>query len=182
MIRLVQQRAAGDCGTAALATLLSHAIGYEDVYVAAAQVERVQRGKAGLRNREVLAIARKLGIRLESRRAFDLDHDEGVLRVYGSHTADGGHWVAVRYALIWDPGPNGYAAPWREYAARHDVGFGTLLRVVNAGRLASLPCPSRLPCGVPAVAAAAGQWRRSLSPRPRGGREPSRRCRSEGNW
>lgn len=128
MVRLIQQRASGDCGTAALATLLSASIGYEDVYVAAAQVERVRRGRAGLRNRELVAIARKLGVELVSSKAFDLDVDVGVLRVYAEHTTPRGHWVAVRYGLIWDPAPEGYAAPWREYASRHGARFGCLLR------------------------------------------------------
>lgn len=128
MVRLIPQRAAGDCGTAALATLLSASIGYEDVYVAAAAVERLKRGRAGLRNRELVAVARKLGVELAPTKAFNLDADVGVLRVYAAHTNRGGHWVAVRYGLIWDPAPDGYAAPWREYASRHGARFGTLLR------------------------------------------------------
>jgi ABC-type bacteriocin/lantibiotic exporter with double-glycine peptidase domain len=134
MVRLVLQRAAGDCGTAALATLLSASVGYEDVYVAASMVERLKRGRAGLRNRELLAIARKLGLELGATKAFDLDKDEGVLRVYGRHTNRGGHWVAVRYGLLWDPAPDvAGAAPWREYASRYDVRFGTLLRARGGG-------------------------------------------------
>lgn len=128
MVRLIQQRASGDCGVAALATLLSAVCGYEDVFLAAAAVERVKRGRAGLRNRELVAIARRLGLELTPTKAFNLDGDAGVLRIYANHTNRGGHWVAVRYGLIWDPAPDGYAAPWREYAARHGARFGALLR------------------------------------------------------
>lgn len=129
MVRLVLQRAKGDCGTAALATLLSAAVGYEDVFVEASKVERIKSGRAGLRNGELQAIARRLGLELTPARVFDLDAESGVLRVYGRHTNRGGHWVAVRYGLLWDPAPDvAGAAPWREYASRYDVRFGTLLR------------------------------------------------------
>lgn len=133
MVRLVVQRGPKDCGIAALATLLSASSDYEDVFLAAAAVERLKNGRAGLRNRELQAIARKLGLPLEATKAFDLDADCGVLRVYGRHTNRGGHWVAVRYGLLWDPAPDqACAAPWREYASRHDVRFGTLLRATGA--------------------------------------------------
>ncbi len=131
---LVRQRdaKAQDFGIAALATLLGPAVRYEDVSSAAAVIEPVYRGLSGLHNPELIAIAQHLGVTLVQKRRFDLDRDEGVLRVYGSHTKTRGHWVAIRYGRVWDPCPKqGCAAPWRTYVARRRVEFGTFLRAID---------------------------------------------------
>lgn len=127
MITLVKQRGSDDCGVAALATLLSDRVGYEDVYAAAIAVDRERRTGTSLLSRQVVAVAKRLGLELAPARAYDLDCDTGVLRLYDRLTPPRGHFVAVRYGLLWDP-EDGYAAPWRMYRARHRARFGTLLR------------------------------------------------------
>jgi len=123
MVRVVQQRAAGDCGVAALSTLLSaRAIDYETVAATAPRG-----GQTGLRTRELVATARRLGFTLTPVRAYDLDVDCGVLRVHSHDHHRDGHMVAVRYGLIWDP-HDGTAMPWREYAMRYGARFGMLAR------------------------------------------------------
>jgi hypothetical protein len=136
MMRLVVQRTSGDCALAALSTLLSATVDYEDVYLAAAGVDRRRKGRLGLRNHDLVAVARELGVTLVPRRRFDLDRDEGVLRVYASHTSPRwGHWVALWHGLVWDVGrrhtpPDGYAVPWELYRDRFDAKFATLLQRV----------------------------------------------------
>lgn len=124
MVRLVPQRAAWDCGVAALATLLSSsACDYETV---AAKAPRG--GQRGMRTRELVATARRLGRTLTAVRAYDLDVDAGVLRVRSHRYHREGHMVALRYGLIWDP-HDGTARPWREYAATTRARFGMLARL-----------------------------------------------------
>lgn len=124
MVRVILQRGAGDCGCAALATLLSWTAHDYDAIAAAAP----RGGQAGLRTRELVATARRLGIRLTATRSYDLTVDAGVLRVRSHVHHRDGHWVAVRHGLLWDP-RDGYAAPWRDYAARYGARFGMLARV-----------------------------------------------------
>jgi hypothetical protein len=127
MVTVVRQRHTGDCGVAAMATLLSARMAYEDVYLAAAKVDPLGRGRGGLQNRELVKLGKELGLALTPCRAFDLDRDEGVLRVRSlSHHRDG-HWVAVRWGMVLDPA-DGYLAPWRQWAARYQARLGTLLR------------------------------------------------------
>lgn len=128
MISVVRQRAGGDCGVAAIATLLSETHAYEDVFLAAASIDKARKGKQGMRLRELLAVAKRVGLELKPARSYDLDSDTGVLVVHGSHTARDGHCVAVRYRLLWDPA-DGYAHPWRDYQTRHEARFGTMLRL-----------------------------------------------------
>lgn len=123
MVRVVVQRGAGDCGVAALATLLSWTD--HDYETVAAKAPRG--GQAGLRTRELVATARRLGLTLTAVRSYDLDGDAGVLRVRSHEHHRDGHWVALRYGLLWDP-RDGYALPWRAYAARYRARFGMLAR------------------------------------------------------
>lgn len=123
MVRLVQQRGAADCGVAALATLLSWSD--HDYETVAAKAPRG--GQHGLRTRELVATARRLGLTLTAVRAYDLDVDAGVVRVRSHEHHRDGHWVAVRHALLWDP-RTGYAMPWRQYAAKYRARFGMLAR------------------------------------------------------
>jgi hypothetical protein len=128
-VTVVKQRGEGDCGVAALASLTG--IPYEDVYVQAAKVDKRHRGKNGLWNYEVVAIARRLDVRLRPITTFDLDTDEGVLRVYftgpRSKTSPGGHFVAVKGGVIGCPADGG-ERPWLEWLNANSAYAGTLLR------------------------------------------------------
>jgi ABC-type bacteriocin/lantibiotic exporter with double-glycine peptidase domain len=128
MVTIVRQRSDGDCGVAALAMLLSATHAYEDVYLAAAAVDRDRKGKDGLTQRELQAVARRLGLTVTPARRYDLGRDAGLLRVYSDAHHAFGHWVAVRYGLLWDPA-DGFATPWRDYALRYTARLATLLRV-----------------------------------------------------
>lgn len=123
------QRAEEDCGVAALASFTG--IPYEDVYVAAAKVDRRYRGKKGLYNYEVIAIARRLRVRLRPTRSFDLDLHAGVLRVYFSgpraERCPGGHFVAVREGLI-GCSAEARIQPWREWLTKNLATPRTLLK------------------------------------------------------
>lgn len=128
---MVRQRAGGDCGIAALATYLGQT--YEDVYVAVAAIDRRYRGKNGLHNRELVAAARRLGVTLEASRAYDLDDDEGVLRVRWADRTKGwgGHFVALIDGRIWCP-IDVVAVPWRDYLRANGGRACTLLQDVSA--------------------------------------------------
>lgn len=128
MVPLVRQRGDGDCGVAALATLAS--LAYEDVYVAVARFDYL-RGKSGLHNHQLVAVAAQLGLALEPTRDYDLDVDEGVLRVRWSgrrgRKNPGGHFVAVKSGLIFCP-TEAAATEWRDYLERWGGRACTLLR------------------------------------------------------
>jgi ABC-type bacteriocin/lantibiotic exporter with double-glycine peptidase domain len=119
-MNIIKQRANGDCGIASLAMFLE--MTYEDVYVAFAKLDAVTRGKAGTHGYEVIAAAKSLGCKLTPTRKYDLDDDEGVLRVRwnsGERAKTGGHWVAIKAGLILCPS-DALAVPWREYMERFD--------------------------------------------------------------
>lgn len=130
MLRVVRQRTSGDCGVAALATLLSRTHTYEDVQAVAATVDRVRHGTCGMRVRDLRLVAWQLGLELEWRRRYRLDDDAGLLVVHGPHTARDGHAVAVYAGLLFDPLEH-QAQPWRAYQARYNARFATLLRAAS---------------------------------------------------
>ncbi len=123
-MKLVKQRTDGDCGVASVAMIAEQS--YEDAYIAATQVQPECRGKRGLHNKEVVEIAKRLGMKLSPKRKYDLDDDEGILRVrwlprIGRSAADvkgGGHYVVVIHGLIVCPS---YLEimPWRDYLQRN---------------------------------------------------------------
>lgn len=132
MIKVVRQRGRGDCGVAAIATLLSKTHTYDDVSAVVKQIDPQREGMLGLRVREVRRVLEALGLVVTARRRRqELDTDSGIVLVYGAHTARDGHYLAAKYGLLFDP-CNGFATPWRQYQAEHrrnDLRFGTLLRV-----------------------------------------------------
>lgn len=126
----LMQRFAHDCGIAALAHFAE--LSYEDTYVAASKVDRQRRGKQGLCNYEIVAIAKVLGIGLVATRRFDLSTDEGVLRIQWKKKRDkkeapGGHFVSVKHGLITDPN-DGISRPWEEYCTLFSANPATLLK------------------------------------------------------
>jgi hypothetical protein len=140
---VTRQRYDKDCGLGALASLTG--IPYEDVYVEAAKIDRA-RGKDGLFNYQVLAIARRLHWRLRPTTAFNLDRDEGILRVffYGpkAATSPGGHFVALKQeadefgvvrGTLGCP-QDGCSGPWHEWLTANHADPGTLLRVTRKPR------------------------------------------------
>lgn len=128
---LVRQRGDRDCGVAALASLAQ--LAYEDVYVALAELEPETRGKGGLHNFQIVALAKKLGITLEATRTYDLDDDDGVLRIRWNGRRGkrnpGGHFIAVRDGFALCPS-DGVPMQWRDYLEQNDARPGTLLKEI----------------------------------------------------
>jgi hypothetical protein len=124
-MRVVAQRADGDCGLAALATLLGMA--YEDVYVAARAIDPPSRCKRGMYLKDVQSVARRLGVGLRVKRRPDLEEDEGVLSVlWNAKRRFRGHYVVLWKGLVIDPaGPQ--VLPWEEWFGLNDGRPGWLL-------------------------------------------------------
>lgn len=127
-MKLVLQRANGDCGVAALATLLEQS--YEDVYLASAAVDRKTRGRNGVQCRTLLAIGKKLGVSFLQKRAYT-DGDEGLLIVTWKkphpHPFDG-HVVALGYGVVVDSA-DGLIEPVEDYLARYKATAGSFLEL-----------------------------------------------------
>ena len=127
---IVRQRAEGDCGVAALAMVAGQS--YEDTYIEVAKVDPRWRGKRGLYNREVIVVAQRLGLQLRQTRRFDLDHDDGVLRIRVNRPTsplhEHGHFVALIDGEVGCP-HFGARMPILDYLARVDARACTLLRV-----------------------------------------------------
>lgn len=127
-MRLVLQRASGDCGVAALATLLEQS--YEDVYVASTKVDKKARGKNGIHLGAVQAIGKILGVSFLLKR-HHAEEDEGLLTVlWGkghAHPFDA-HLVALSHGVIADPA-DGVILPPDEYLARYQATAGSFLEL-----------------------------------------------------
>jgi hypothetical protein len=131
------QRYDGDCAIASLATLLT--IPWEDVYVEAVHVIERPRDywkRHGLYNFEVQEIAKRLGWRLRPTTTFDLQVDEGILRVFWRDPArsyEGGHFVAAIGGNL-GCSTKVESRPWREWLKANQADAGTLLRVTRRRR------------------------------------------------
>jgi ABC-type bacteriocin/lantibiotic exporter with double-glycine peptidase domain len=128
----VRQRADRDCGVAALATIAE--IPYEDAYFAVGTVDPHCRGKSGLHNRELVAAAAQLGITLQPTRRYDLDDEDGILRIRWNGRKGrknrGGHFVAIRDGIVLCPA-DGFPMRWAEYLERNQGRPCSLLRVIE---------------------------------------------------
>ena len=128
---VVRQRADGDCACAALSNLTAES--YEDVYVETAAVDPKYRGKNGLWNHQVVAIAARLGVILIPTRRYDLDEDAGILRVRWNGargvTSPGGHFIAIREGIVFCPAMSAPMA-WKAYLEQFDARPCTLLKEI----------------------------------------------------
>lgn len=129
-MRLVPQRTGGDCGIAALATYLE--MSYEDVYTAAASIDKARRGKSGMETRRLLALAKQLGVTLRRQKNPDLDVHEGLLFVKWSRRQHGFWWhtVVLYHGIIADPA-DGYVLDADEYLLRFKCKSGDLLETIK---------------------------------------------------
>jgi hypothetical protein len=127
-VKLVLQRANGDCGLAAMATVLEQS--YEDIYIAAAKVDRKTRGRSGICFPALIAIGKILGASFLLKRRHQ-DEDEGLLAVTWqqphAHPFDA-HLVALGYGVIADPA-DGMVLPADEYLARYRATAGSFLEL-----------------------------------------------------
>jgi hypothetical protein len=127
-VKLVPQRAHGDCGIAALASLIEQS--YEDVYIASAAVDKKTRGRNGIQLSALIAIGKKLGVSFLQKRQFD-DDDEGLLAVTWQkphpHPFDS-HLVVLAYGVIADPA-DGVVLPVDEYLTRYRATAGSFLEL-----------------------------------------------------
>ena len=127
-MRLVLQRARGDCGIAALASLLEQS--YEDVYIAAAKVDRRTRGRSGICFPALMAIGKILGAAFLLKRHHQ-DDDEGLLTVLWQKPHEhpySAHLVVLGYGVIADPA-DGIVLPVDEYLARYRATAGSFLEL-----------------------------------------------------
>lgn len=129
-MKLVLQRALGDCGIAALATLLE--LPYEDVFVEAAKVDTKRRGRNGIYLAGLITMAKRLGARLVLSRENAYAEDEGLLVVTwakGSrHDVGTPHLVACGHGVLVDPA-DGVVLPPDEYFAREKATAGSFLEL-----------------------------------------------------
>lgn len=132
-MRLVLQRGIGDCGIAALASFAE--LSYEDVFVAAAKVDKKHRGKSGVQWADLKRIARAVGLTAHLKHRPALDEDEGLLAVSwlpgSKHYIPGGfsqHLVALAHGVIADPA-DGVILPPEEYLSRALASAGALLEL-----------------------------------------------------
>jgi hypothetical protein len=127
-VKLVIQRAIGDCGIASLGTLLE--LSYEDVYIAAAQVDRNARGRNGIRLASLISIGKKLGVSFLQKRHHE-DDDEGLLVVTwrAPHSQPfGSHLVALAHGVVADPA-DGIVLPVDDYLTRYKATAGSFLEL-----------------------------------------------------
>lgn len=123
---MVRQRTPSDCGVSALAILAADR--------AARRIDPTMRGLGGLYNRELIAAAQVLGLTLRTRRKFDLDRENGILRLRWNSGArrranPEGHFVAAIDGSLVCPSES-IALPWRDYILTYDARACTLLQVV----------------------------------------------------
>src|SRR4051812_22607847 len=127
-MRLVLQRAHGDCAICAISTLSE--VPYEDVFIEAAKVEPQFRGRSGLFLPHITAICKRLGLTVKAKRVVQWDDDEGLLVVTwlrGSrHGVGGDHLVALSDGVIADSA-DGVILPPDEYFAREKAKPGAFL-------------------------------------------------------
>lgn len=120
----VRQRTGYDCGVTSLAIFLTDR--------AARHVDPRMRGVQGLYNRELVKAAALLGITLRVRRKFDLDTDEGILRIRWNDPkrrkdSPYGHYVTVITGSIHCPLEH-VVMPWRHYLIQFNATEATLLQ------------------------------------------------------
>lgn len=128
-MRLVLQRANGDCGLAALASLME--LSYEDVYIAAAKVDRKRRGRNGIHLGALEAIGKILGVSFLLKRHATLEDGEGLLVVnwIQPHAHPFlAHLVVLAYGVIADPA-DGIVLPADEYLTRYKATAGSFLEL-----------------------------------------------------
>ena len=127
-MKVILQRAIGDCAIAAIATLAEQA--YEDVFVEAAKVEPLYRGRSGLFLPHIKAICKNLKMEMKRKRHPNWEEDEGLLTVKwakgSQHQVGASHLVALSYGVIADPA-DGIVLPADEYLAREKAKAGAFL-------------------------------------------------------
>jgi hypothetical protein len=111
-----------------MATLLE--LSYEDVYIAAATVDRKTRGRNGICFPALIAIGKKLGASFLLKRRHQ-DEDEGLLAVNWQQPHANpfdAHLVAMSYGVIADPA-DGVILPADEYLTKYRAAAGSLLEL-----------------------------------------------------
>lgn len=104
-LKLTKQRAKGDCGIVALATLFS--LPYEDVLDQASRLCKDSPHIVGLYGTDILRIANQLGHPLHRKRRCRFEADEGILGLASRKQKRGkkmneDHWVVVSHGFIFD--------------------------------------------------------------------------------
>jgi hypothetical protein len=115
-VKLVLQRADGDCGVAALATLTEST--YEDIYSAMMAVDPTHCGRSGVHLTQMIALGKMIGVDLAIKRPWDLDTDEGLLVIrWRRRRKVKLHLVALGSGVIVDPA-DGQILAYDDYFTR----------------------------------------------------------------
>lgn len=127
-MKLVLQRGLGDCGIAAVATILESS--YEDVFVEAAKVDKDRRGRSGIHLARLVTLGKKLGVAFHLKRPWNLDTDEGLLVVrWLRRRKDRLHLVVLAHGVIVDPA-DGQILPHDEYFVRANAAPDAFLELL----------------------------------------------------
>jgi hypothetical protein len=124
-----RQRTKHSCGVASLGIFLAD--------LAVRRIDPHMRGLNTLHNAELLAAADTVGVKLRAVRRFNLDHDEGILRIRWNarnpwaRESPNGHFVAVLAGTIECPAQQ-VALPWRDYLVQFDARACSLLKFMSS--------------------------------------------------
>lgn len=102
-VRLIASRTNEDCGVCALAMLLGQS--YETVLLKMVTGKHPAPHRGGVYQREIIATAKRLHVRLVSRRAWDEEEAVGLLTVERLHPEAGDpvqHMLLLRFGLLFD--------------------------------------------------------------------------------
>lgn len=130
-VNLVLQQERGDCGIAAFAMLTGQK--YADVLCAAVSTKYPKPHNSGMLSRQLHALARKFGLVLELRRAWNMDEDAGLLSVERTTPKPDKflqHMVLLKWGLVFDT--DGTVWEPDVYLAQHGYRSLSLLVVVAA--------------------------------------------------
>lgn len=131
-MRLVLQRANGDCGICSLATFAE--LAYEDVYLVAAEIDKARRGKCGATWQDVGRMAVALGFAPRLNVEPSLEDDSGVLAIRWKRGSKHyqkpfrQHLVALDYGVIADS-TDGSILPAAEYLTRYRAAAVALMEL-----------------------------------------------------
>ena len=121
VVRMVVSRREADCGICALAMLTGK--DYEDVLLAVGKIDPTA-GKRGLWSTQIKKAAAILGVKLRSRRTFDLETDTGILNVKFPHD-EPEHAIFLKDGMAFDS--DGLIWEVSDYLAAKKLTVGHLL-------------------------------------------------------
>lgn len=102
-VELVIQQGFADCGIASLAMLTGRP--YADVLTSAVTTQKAAPHKGGMKTKQIIATAARLGLKMALRRTFDIEQDCGLLsveRITPKVNQWMQHMVLLKWGLVFD--------------------------------------------------------------------------------